>query len=461
MAGGTLIVVCVYAFALWLGLYLIARDPRSPRLVLTGAGLAAYALALACVLLNDNAPPPLDLLISRLRMSLLLTPALCWSGALLSLLPDDDAWRGRLLRPYCIALPVVAGGLFVASGAGDLFGRAGALLLVGTAILAPMLAVALRVMRAERNERHTAVGLIVVCSLFLALSVALVVVPFGWVPRTGAALLVGTDLVALGVALAYFDAFAQGESLVPHMLRSLDAAFVAALVFGGQVVLVIAFATGETFAMRSLLLATVATAVAVPTFADAFSGLLDRAALGGLPGVRAARAELRATADALPRADPAPDLAALDDTEFARLTRRALSNYGDLPRLAASPLVHLPQIGHRLARRGAPDDALERAAELKAVLAESIARLKPRIGGDFGTADEWRYYNALYWPYIVGLKPYSLRATEDRTADLAARHALAWFRENVPERTLRNWQTAAARLVAHDLRAHDAPITAK
>ncbi len=29
---------------------------------------------------------------------------------------------------------------------------------------------------------------------------------------------------------------------------------------------------------------------------------------------------------------------------------------------------------------------------------------------------------------------------------------LAWFRQQVPERTLHNWQTAAARLVAQDLR---------
>jgi oxygen-independent coproporphyrinogen-3 oxidase len=36
--------------------------------------------------------------------------------------------------------------------------------------------------------------------------------------------------------------------------------------------------------------------------------------------------------------------------------------------------------------------------------------------------------------------------------DPAARAALEWFRTAVPERTLYNWQTAAARLVARDLR---------
>ena len=116
---------------------------------------------------------------------------------------------------------------------------------------------------------------------------------------------------------------------------------------------------------------------------------------------------MRAAASALPRAAERPDLAALDEAEFAHLTRRALSHFGDLPRLAASPLTGLPLIDERLAVRGAGDDALERAAELKGLLAESIARLKPRAGGDFGTSDEWRHYNALYFPYVAGLKPYA------------------------------------------------------
>ncbi len=127
--------------------------------------------------------------------------------------------------------------------------------------------------------------------------------------------------------------------------------------------------------------------------------------------------------------------------------------------LDAPWLSAFPELNVRIyvtAPRGDGDDALERAAELKALLAESIARLKPRRGpsgcGDFGASDEWRYYNALYFPYVVGLKPYSRRAGPDRL-DPAARQVLEWFRANVPERTLRNWQNAAAKLVARDLRA--------
>ena len=94
---------------------------------------------------------------------------------------------------------------------------------------------------------------------------------------------------------------------------------------------------------------------------------------------------------------------------------------------------------------------LERAAELKAILAESIARLKPRERSDFGTTDAWRYYNALYFPYVVGLKPYSRRPGTNHL-DPVARQALDWFAAMVPERTLHNWQNAAAKLVAQDVR---------
>jgi hypothetical protein len=125
---------------------------------------------------------------------------------------------------------------------------------------------------------------------------------------------------------------------------------------------------------------------------------------------------------------------------------------GDLPRLASSPLTRLPGVEQRLAARGAPDQPLERAAELRALLTESIARLKPRDGGDFGTSDAWRHYNALHFPYVVGLRPYRRRPSHNGL-DPTAQQALDWFGAQVPERTLHNWQNAAAKLVAEDLRS--------
>jgi hypothetical protein len=170
--------------------------------------------------------------------------------------------------------------------------------------------------------------------------------------------------------------------------------------------------------------------------------------------VRQARSELRATANALQRRDPDLDPAKLDEEKFVRLTRRALSNFGDLPRLSASPLVNLSLVESRLLVKNGPDNPLERAAELKTILAESIERLKPRNGDDFGTSDEWRYYNSLYFPYVAGIKPYSSRA-RNYHKDPVVREALEWFRATVPERTLHNWQNVAAKLIAQDLLARN------
>lgn len=460
------IVIPIYSLALWLGLYLVRRDPRSPLLLLTRLGLVAYALALACDLLAGVTSPDAALVLLRLRWPLLLLPALCWTGALIYLLPEDAGYRERLSWSWRIFLPLMFALLLLLSlGTGLIVnpsraasGGAGVVPVVfGAVVLLPMLVLAGQVWRATRRGRtRRAIGLLIVVTLFVALSTGLQVVPLGWLPRPWTFLALGIDLLCLGLAIAAFDAFDQGESLLSDMMRAFDAALLAALVFGGQVALVIVLATGPTVPMLTLLLAAIATIIAAVTFGDALGDVLDRLALGRLPRLRAARAELRATASALPRANPTLDPATLDEAEFARLTRRALSHFGDLSRLAASPLINLSLVERRIAARCAPDDALERAAELKAVLAEGIARLKPRTGGDFGASDEWRHYNALYFPYVVGLKPYSRRAASghDDHTDPAAREALAWLRASVPERTLYNWQNAAA-LVARDLRARN------
>ncbi|EUA93152.1 hypothetical protein I551_0396 [Mycobacterium ulcerans str. Harvey] len=107
-------------------------------------------------------------------------------------------------------------------------------------------------------------------------------------------------------------------------------------------------------------------------------------------------------------------------------------------------------IDQRLATRGVPDQPLERANELKAVLADGIKRLKPREGGDFGTTEQWRYYNSLY-PYVVGVRAYAQNATA-AGLDPIARQAWQWLVTEVPQRSLHNWQNAAARLIAADLR---------
>lgn len=451
----------VYGLALWLGLYLIGRDPRAPRLLLTGSGLLAYALALACDLLLGAAPEGVGFVLERARLPLLLLPALLWTGALIQLLPEETLFRYRLARVWGVAASLLAVMLVLASfGSGVAVGAAnGVQLMIGAAVLAPMLAVGgFASWTLRRRRLRQVVGVLVVFTLFFALSTGLILFPLGWLPRSWVVLALGVDMISLGLAIAYFDAFDFGEALLPDAIRSFDAAALAVLLFGGQVALVMALTTGPTFPMMLLLLGTTAAAIAVTTLSEPVGAALDRLALGRLPLTRQTRSELRRTSRALPRANPELDPAALDEEEFARLTRRALSNFGDLPRLSASPLANLPLVASRIAARGAPDDAIERAVELKSVLAESIARLKPHAGVEFGTSDEWRYYNALHFPYVVGLKPYSTR-DKTKPKDPASREALEWFRASVPERTLRNWQNAAARLVARDLRSRGGSLS--
>src|SRR6202012_6244500 len=172
----------------------------------------------------------------------------------------------------------------------------------------------------------------------------------------------------------------------------------------------------------------------VHVLADPLAGMLDRMVFSRAPLLRADRETLRRTQSALPLrlADPLDDV---DDDSFARLTRRALGHYGDLSKLVANPLTALPCIDERLAARGAPDQPLERANELKAVLADGIERLKPRDAGDFGTTEEWRYYNSLYFPYVVGVRAYAQNATASGL-DPTARQAWQWFVTEVSHRSL-------------------------
>jgi len=224
-----------------------------------------------------------------------------------------------------------------------------------------------------------------------------------------------------------------------------------ALMFGGQLLIGLAV-SGQATALTVLLFTSLGIAISINVLADPLAGLLDRMAFSRSPDLRADRAALRRTEAALPLRS-ANLLDGVDEDTFARLTRRALGHYGDLSKLVASPLTSLPIIDERLAARDAPDQPLERANELKALLADRIASLKPRNGGDFGTTEQWRHYNSLYFPYVVGVRAYAQNATA-AGLDPVARQAWQWLVTEVPQRSLHNWQNAAARLIAADLRGN-------
>lgn len=463
--------IIIFSLTLWLGLYLISRDLANVRLRLAGLGLVAYALGLSFDFLGIYAADPtptLAHLLASLRWPLLFLPALCWVGSAIYSLPEEMLLRPRLIRLWQYGLLPLSLAFYSLGLATDLlftgtpkplptgFGY----LAFGLIVVLPLFLLLVLLVRWLQTTRPAKLNRVLVVTLFFFLfSTGAIVLPAEWLSRYITLGLLGFDLLLLGVVIAVLDAFEQGEAFLPDALRSFSFSAASAGLFGGQVGLAMALATGPTFAMLVLLVATVATAILTQTFASQLQSLLDRLALAAFPRLRRARAELRAAGDALPRINDTLDPLGLDEAEFGRLTRRALSNFGDLTRLATNPLTHLPVVGLRLSERGAKDDPLERAVELKALLTESIERLKPRNKGDFGTSDEWRHYNALNWPYLAGLKPYSLRAQHDNL-DGAARQALEWFRASVPERTLYNWQSAAARLVAQDLRSYSFALKA-
>ncbi|MEM7131709.1 MAG: hypothetical protein AAF702_35675 [Chloroflexota bacterium] len=394
--------ITIYATSLWLGAYLVRRSSYNRSVLWIGLGLVVYAMVAGMYVLSGQAHEhSARPILENFASYLLFIPALFWIVAFVSLFPAEGSWRDGWLQIWKMA--------------------------------------------------PSAVGLALAASILLGLSFALLALQLEWVPESLLAVGIGCDLCILGYAIARLDAFDLGEALLPDFLRSLDAAILALLIFAGPVVVTIGFIEQNYLVLWILLLTVTATAILFQVFTEPFQAMLDRFAFGPTSSIGEQRAELRAAAEAVPKVEVEQKPELLDDAEFTRLTRRALSRYGDLNRLAASPLTQLSCIQERLAQRGEESNTLTRSTELKRLLTDAIAQLKPDTDNEFGTSDEWRYYNALYFPYVVGLRPYSRRAIHTDLDD-AAQAALNWFQSQVPERTLHNWQNGAAKLVAQYLR---------
>src|SRR5580693_3120823 len=397
----------VFTLSGWLGWYLLARDPRKPVLALAAVGLCGFTLVVALDAVR-TANVTHTRLLSQVEIYLVAIPGVAWFAVLVELSRPRDHWRART-REFLVIGAVGGLTLLGAMMAGSVDGplRPGHMLMFAVISLSTLGAMIVALARPTQPVPvgRSGLGLVIVATLFFALGNAILIIPLGLVPSWLALASTGCDVALLGLAVALWDSFDEGQALRADMLRSFAATVVVAGLFGGQALIGLAVvgpdSSGRT-ALTVLLFTSLAVAVTIHVFADPLAGVLDRLAFWKSPVLRADRAALRSTEAALPlrKAGPLDDV---DDDAFARLTRRALGHYGDLSRLVASPLTGLSEIDVRLAQRGVPDQPLERANELKALLADSIARLKPRDGGDFGTSDEWRYYNALYFPYVVGV----------------------------------------------------------
>jgi len=444
----------VFSLSWWLGLYLVARDPRKPVLVLAAVGLLSFALVVALDAVRLTSSSHADLL-GEVEVYLAVVPGIAWCAVLfeLSRRQDTDQSRaGELVFVGVVAVLAFGGAAMAGGVTGPM--RPGHWVMFAVISGSTLAAMVVAVRRQSRPRRVRRVA--VVATLFFALGNEILVIPLGLVPSWLALAGTGGDLVLLGIAVALWDAFDEGQALRADMFRSFIATGVVTVLFGGQALVGMAVTSDQT-ALTVLLFTSVAIAITINVLADPLAGMLDRLAFSRSPALRADRATLRRTEAALPLRSANP-LDGVDDDTFVRLTRRALGHYGDLSKLVASPLTALPTIDERLARRGAPDQPLERANELKALLADRIAALKPRDGGDFGTTEQWRHYNALYFPYVAGVRAYAQNATA-AGLDPVARKAWQWFVTEVPQRSLHNWQNAAARVIAADLRG--TPVTAE
>ncbi|EUA40340.1 putative membrane protein [Mycobacterium avium subsp. avium 2285 (R)] len=344
----------VFTLSAWLGLYLAARDPRKPVLVLAAIGLCGFALVVGLDAVRTASPAHAPLL-SRVEIYLTAVPGVAWFAVLVELSRPPDGWRSRT-REVLLVAGVAALTLLGAALAGSVDGplRPGHWLMMAAISVSTLGAMAVALRRPRRPR--PAVGLAVTATLFFALANAILIIPLGLVPSWLALASTSCDVLGLGVAVALWDAFDEGHALRADMLRSFAGSVAVAVLFGGQALIGLAVTRtdpGARTALTVLLFTSLAIAITVQVLADPLAGLLDRLAFSKSPALRADRAALRHTGAALPLRQEHP-LDGVDDVTFARLTRRALGHYGDLTKLVASPLTALPVIDERLAARGAP-----------------------------------------------------------------------------------------------------------
>ena len=398
-----------FGFTLWLGAYLLARTTQKRTVQFTGWGLLAYALALGIYIVFD-----------QFFFIILLIPALLWIGAALHLLPEENAQRFIYIRIWAIpAIPLAI--LTQANAWFSIF-----------IVLALILCAGMVARLALQSKYKNTYALLFVIALFVTLSSGLLILPLNWIQVDWGFGLLGIDLLILGILITMLDAFDEGEAIRAHLVRSLA----SNMYYAGTLLLIASFFNPTP----PLLVILLTFGILTQTFSNAIQKGLDSLTLPAR--INNERETLRQTADALPLLSTL-ETASVNEEQFTRLTRRALSHLGDLPKLATSPLMNLPTV------QGT--NPLDRAHSLKSLLTQSIQKLKPQNETQFGTSDAWRYYNAIYFPYVLGLKPYTRRA-DFASLDETSRAALDWFQTSVPERTLHNWQNTAARLIAEDIR---------
>lgn len=455
-----------FGLVFWFGLYMVNRDARNVRLLLSGLGLIVCSLGFGAVVLMpySQGVQLTELSLGKVRDICFYMPLVLWQGAVLSTATGKEDKRNVLWPLWKYGLTGLALGsvIWLAFAANpDVYDvsykAAVCMFFILLTVLSIWGAVSDRIKRPLSFYVFSYAPLLV-----FACMMALNFFSPGGVWDKGVLMANGAGMLLFGAYTMIKEIREQGESWLPDLFRSLDYSVFFTLIFSGQVVLVILLGTetGFDFTTLSLLMVSMMVCIAFQVFVYPIRALFDSIALMMFPKLRTERSKLRLVESVQVRIDEDARPEEMDDEELYRHIRRATSNLSNLERLASSPLVQLKLIDERLRKHGVADGVVERANELKSVLIESILQMKPRREEQFGTTDEWKFYNVLYFPYVVGIKPYSVRYS-DNHLDAPSKEALEWFRTYVPERTCYNWQNAGARLIATSLREKNALIKAQ
>src|ERR1700710_2916873 len=107
----------VFGLSWWLGLYLLARDPRKPVLVLAAIGLTSFAVVVALDAVRLTSVPYAAVL-SQIEIYLVVLPGVAWFAVLLELTRPGDNWRDRAGEIIAVAVVfgLAMGGAVLAGG---------------------------------------------------------------------------------------------------------------------------------------------------------------------------------------------------------------------------------------------------------------------------------------------------------------------------------------------------------
>ncbi len=440
--------ISAYFVSLTLAGYLLSRGRFHPLSIAAAGALISYALIQADLFLGHEFGAKAEW-ISRLLWIAYPLPVALWARIAILLRPGDQLALDRawwtLLMP--MAMVLVFGGWvgselmdFQTHDPGPLF-WAYALYNVGVTVVAAWLLHQNFKATAPHDRAYRPFAVLRLAGLAY-LSGMICLLP-GWFSSAFVFAVVEIDVIMLGIAAIVYDAISEGQAVRRDLsftsLKVLLALIVIVTPWGVAILSANTWTPAHALALFGTL---TVISLGIP-LAGQIEQFLDRLLFKSTLHNVEARETLRTLMlNEARRPEASPAIANLDRADFIRLTRRALSHMQNLPRLAASPLTDMQIVAKRLNHEA---NSIHRAHELRQVLAECIETLRPLSPEKFGTTDEWRFFNALYYPYVVGVSPYK---NSEGEVDGSTATMLKWFQVNVPPRTLYNWQNRGAEMIA-------------